>query len=103
MADKIYVGVEAVVKDAFDKKYKSTLPKPMKAAIEKVINSSSKLTTKPAPDKNTKGFYVTASLVSMTKDEKSKPPMLAAQASLAVATWPEMSMFAFAKGSAKEQ
>jgi hypothetical protein len=103
MADKRYVGVAATVKDAFDKKYKGSLPKVIKAAVEKAVNSSSKLTTKPPVDKNTKGFFLATSLVSLDKDDKAKPATLEGQASIAVATWPDQSIFATAKGSAKTQ
>ena len=103
MADKRYVCVAPAVKDAFDKKYKSSLPKVIKAAVEKAINSSSKLTTKPPADKNTKGFFLATSLASLDKDDKAKPATLEGQASIAVATWPDESIFATAKGSAKTQ
>jgi hypothetical protein len=59
MPDKTYVCVAPVVaKEAFDHKYKSTLPKVVNAAIAKAIDGSSKLTTKPPADKKAEAFIL---------------------------------------------
>jgi hypothetical protein len=60
MSDKTYVCVAPVViKQAFDNKYKSTLPKRMGDSIAEAIDRSSKLTTEPPKDKKAEGFYLT--------------------------------------------
>jgi len=89
------------VKDAFDNKYKSSLPKVMKAAAEKAINASSKLTTKPPADKTEEGFYVDGNLNSLTKTENGKMIGLQAKVMAQLATWPKKSMFAFPSAGAK--
>jgi hypothetical protein len=88
------------VKDAFDNKYKSTLPKVMKSLAEKMVNGSSKLTTKPPADKKEEGFYLDGSLTSLSKTENGAIG-LKAKIMMTLATWPKKSMFAFpsAEGS----
>src|SRR5262245_49273535 len=101
MPDKTYVSVaNTSVKEAFDNKYKSSAPKLMKATLEKAINGSSKLTTKPPSDKNTERFYVDGRLIS-TKEEKGAMIVLKGDIKMLLATWPQKSLFAFPSGSAK--
>ena len=68
MAEKTetYVAVEIGVKEAFDNKYKSTLPKTIKEAFEEAIEKSAILTTK-ASDK--KGSLALDGNLSLTKTE----------------------------------
>ena len=90
MADKTYVEVDTIaIKEVFDGKYKSTLPKRMTAAIEKAMDRSSKLTTKPPADKKAEGFYLTGSL-SLKKTDQG----IEAKLSMVLANWPKKSMFA---------
>jgi len=63
---KTYVAVEIGVKEAFDNKYKSTLPKTIKEAFEEAIEKSAILTTK-ASDK--KGSLALDGNLSLTKTE----------------------------------
>src|ERR1041384_284042 len=99
---KKYVNVgNFAVKDAFDNKYKSSLPKVMKAATEKAVNASSKLTAKPPSDKNTEGFYVDGTLTSLTKTAKGSMCVVEGEIKMLLATWPKKSMFAFPSASAK--
>ena len=63
---KTYVAVEIGVKEAFDNKYKSTLPKAIKEAFEEAIEKSAILTTK-ASDK--KGSLALDGNLSLTKTE----------------------------------
>jgi hypothetical protein len=89
------------VKDSFDNKYKSSLPKIMKAAAEKAVNGSSKLTTKPPADKTEEGFYMDGSLSSLTKTGAGTSIALKGKIMAALATWPKKSMFAFPSAEAK--
>src|SRR5437868_6815742 len=99
---KKYVCVATFgVKEAFDNKYKSTLPKVMKAAAEKAINASSKLTTKPPADKTEEGFYVDGNLNSLTKTDNGKAIRLQAKVIAQLATWPKKSMFGFPNAGTK--
>ncbi len=99
MADKTYVEVANIrVTDAFDKKYKSTLPKLMTATIEKAINGSANFTTKPSSDKNATGFYVDGNVISITKTDKGNSAVIDAKVSMQLAEWPKKSMFGFLKG-----
>jgi hypothetical protein len=94
--NKKYVCIQNVgVKDAFDNKYKSTLPKIMTARIEKAINSSSKLTTKPPADKKAEGFYLDGSL-SLRRTDKG----IEAELKMALADWPKKSIFGVATSKA---
>lgn len=88
------------VKEAFDNKYKSTMPKVMKSVAEKGVNASSKLTTKPPADKTEEGFYFDGSL-SLSKTEKGSSILLEAKIMAQLANWPKKSMFAFPIASAK--
>jgi hypothetical protein len=78
MADKIYVSLgDCVVKASFDAKYKSSMRPVMGEALKKGIEASGDFTTtNPHPgDKDAKSFSVNVS-ISITKDDKSKPPKL---------------------------
>jgi hypothetical protein len=89
MADKTYVCVAPVaVKEAFDNKYKSTLPKLIRDGLGDAVDRSSKLTTKPPADKTAEGFYV-AGEVWLTKTDKG----IEAEASVVLADWPKKKMF----------
>ncbi len=89
MADKTYVNVATInVKDIFDPKYKSSLPKTMTTSICKALDGSSKFTTKPPSDKKAEGFFVSGT-VSLKKTGKG----IEATLSLPMATWPGKSMF----------
>ena len=88
------------VKETFDNKYKSTMPKVMKSVAEKGVNASSKLTTKPPADKTEEGFYFDGSL-SLSKTEKGSAILLEAKIMAQLANWPKKSMFAFPSASAK--
>lgn len=101
-AEPKYVCVAPMsAKDVFDNKYKSTMPKVMKAAAEAAVNSSSKLTTDPPKDKNAEGFYVDGTLTSLVKDDTGKEIVLQGEVKLVLATWPKKSMFGFPSASSK--
>ena len=72
----------------------------MKSLAEKMVNGSSKLTTKPPADKKEEGFYLDGNLSSLSKTEKGVIG-LKAKIMMTLATWPKKSMFAFpsAEGS----
>ena len=76
MADKTYVSIgDCIVKITFDPKYKNSMRPVMGEAVKKGIEASGDFTTtNPHPgDKDAKSFSVNIS-VSITKDDKSKPP-----------------------------
>jgi hypothetical protein len=99
MADKTYVCVVPVgVKEAFDNKYKSSLPKRMNAALSKAIDGSSKLTTRPPTDKKADGFYLDGSL-SLRKTDKG----IEAELKMVLADWPKKSIFGTASSKASTQ
>ncbi len=78
MADKTFISVgPCEVKTAFDPKYKNLLHPVMAEAIKKAIEASGDFTTtNPHPgDKDAKSFTLSLS-ISVTKDDKSKPPKL---------------------------
>ena len=101
-SSKTYVHVARFgVKDAFDSKYASKLPKLMKTCVERAINGSSKLTTKKPRDRKAPGFYVDGSLVKLERIGSGAKTTIRASLRLALATWPKKSMFAFPSGSAK--
>ena len=78
MGDQTYGSVgQCEVKTAFDPKYKSSLRPVMGEALKKAIEASGDFTTtNPHPgDKDAKSFTLSVSL-SVTKDDKSKPPKL---------------------------
>ena len=99
MSDKTYVCVDPIaIKDTFDSKYKSTLPKRVTAAFEKAIDRSSKLTTKPPADKKAEGFYLTGTL-SLKKTDKG----IEAKLSMVLASWPKKSIFGTANSEASTE
>jgi hypothetical protein len=99
MPDKTYVSVDPItIKETFDGKYKSTLPKRMTAAFEKAIDRSSKLTTKPPADKKAEGFCLTGSL-SLKQIDKG----IEAKLSMVLATWPKKSIFGSASSEASTE
>src|SRR5437867_13305481 len=78
MADKTYISLgQCEVKTTFDPKYKSSLRPVMGETIKKAIEASGDFTTSnPHPgDKDAKSFTLNVS-ISITKDDKSKPPKL---------------------------
>src|SRR5262245_15003350 len=96
MPDKMYVKVDPIaIKDTFDNKYKSSVPKRITEAFETAIDRSSKLTTDPPKDKKTEGLFLTGSL-SLKKTDDG----IEAKLSMVLATWPKKSMFATANSSA---
>ena len=102
MADKKYVCVGPFsVKQAFDNKYQTTVPKLMKAAAEKAVNASSKLTTKPPADRKDGGFYVDGTLSPLTKTDKGSRVEVKGEIKMILATWPDKSMFGFPSASAR--
>jgi len=90
MADKKYVYVETVsVTKIFDSKYKSKLQACIKNMMEKAINASSKLTTKPPADKKAGGYYASLNLVALEKEQKGNKINLNAEISKFIGTWPD--------------
>src|SRR5436190_18116526 len=78
MADKTYISVGPCdVKAAFDPKYKNSLRPVMGETLKKAIEATGDFTTtNPHPgDKDAKSFTLSVFL-SVTKDDKSKPPKL---------------------------
>ena len=99
MPDKTYVNVDTIaIKDSFDAKYKSSLPKRIGTAFEKAIDRSSKLTTKEPSDKKAEGLYLTGSL-SLKRTDKG----VSAKLSMVLATWPKKSMFGTANSEASTE
>lgn len=89
MADKTYVCVPPIeVKEIFDAKYKSTVPKRVNEALAQAINRSSKLTTKPPADKKAEGFYAAGDLWLRQTDKG-----IEAELSMVLADWPSKKMF----------
>jgi len=84
------------VKETFDDKLKSSLPDSMKAAAEKMIDSSSTLTTKKPSDKNAKGFSLGGNL-----SLKKNPAGAECKVEILLAYWPKVAMFGSAKGSGR--
>src|SRR5262245_35177967 len=99
MAGKTYVCVAPVVmKDSFDNKYKSSLPKRVTDALAKAVDRSSKLTTKPPSDKKAEGFYLTGNL-SLTKTDKG----VKAERTMVLADGPKKSIFGGASSQASTE
>ena len=69
------------IKDSFDPKYKSSMLPVMGAAFKKGIEASGDFTTAAGGD-DAKSFMIKVSL-SITKDDKSKPPKLKVAAAAA--------------------
>jgi hypothetical protein len=61
------------VKASFDPKYKSSMLPVMGAALKKGIDASNDFTTGSPANKDAKTFMIKVS-ISITKDDKSKPP-----------------------------
>ena len=96
MADQTYVAITKMgVKDAFDRKYKSSLPSVITAVAEKAVKKSSKLTTKKPKDKKAEGFYLSGGVVKLECVKKGKGEVLKVQVKMQLATWPKKSMFGF--------
>ena len=83
MADKAFVSVKCEAKEVFDSKLKAGLIKAMTETIASAIdkNSNGKLTTKGTKDE---GFLLTATLASLTADDKAKPTKLDAKTTISV-------------------
>lgn len=100
MADKTYVCVSKIgVGNAFDNKYKTSLPPVIKATVEKAINASSSFTTKPPSDKSATGFLIDGNLTTLTRKDSGAAIALKAEMSMQLAEWPKKSMFGFLKGN----
>jgi hypothetical protein len=98
-ASKTYVEIAKMsVKDAFDAKYTSTLPKVMEKAAEKAIKASSQLTLDPPKEKGATGFSLDGSLVSIGPDKTGKK--LEGKFSAAISTWPGKSIKAMPSSNA---
>jgi hypothetical protein len=69
------------VKDSFDPKHKSSMLPVMGAAFKKGIDASGDFTTGPGDDE-AKSFMIRVS-ISITKDDKSKPPKVSVSANAA--------------------
>jgi hypothetical protein len=99
MADaKTYVEIVGfAVKDIFDSKHKAKAIEAMDKAAAAAAKKSGKLTLDKPKDKS-KGWSLNGSLVSLGPDKAGKK--VAAEVTLAVATWPGKSIKSVAKGSA---
>ena len=96
MADKTYVAITKMgVKDAFNRKYKSSLPSVITAVAEKAVKKSSRLTTKKPTDKKAEGFYLDGGVVKLECVKKGKGEVLKAQVKMQLAIWLSKSMFGF--------
>ena len=94
MSDKTYVCIASFnVKEAFDNKYKSNLPKRIADAIGDAVDGSPKLTTKPPKDKKAEGFYVAGDFWLRRTDKG-----IEAEIKTVLAEWPSKKMFG-SKGS----
>jgi hypothetical protein len=100
MADsKTYVDIAKMsVKDAFDAKYKASLPKVMQKAAEAAVKKSSSLTLDTPKDKSATGFSIDGSLVSIGPDKAGKK--LEGKFSAAISTWPGKSIKAMPSSNA---
>ncbi len=99
MPDKKYVECDRVtVKNAFDNKYKSSLPARIQNAVGAAIRASSKLTTKPPTDKAAKGLSIMGS-VSLTKTDKG----IEAEIEWTLSYWPKIKMFGRAHSTASTE
>jgi hypothetical protein len=93
MADKTYVAVSISVKDAFDNKHKSSLPKDIKESFNKAIDKSSKLTSKQPSDKKAESLSLDGGL-SLTKTKKG------IEAKISIAMAKDRSIFGTANSQA---
>lgn len=98
MADKAYVMVANMKVDkTFDNKYKSSLPKAMKAAAEGAIKSSSNMTTQKPSNKDAKSYSLDATVTSLIQNGKNL------EAKLSMALSEDDKMFGFLNGNGKLQ
>ena len=75
MADPTSISLgKCEVKDSFDPKYKSSMVPVMGAAFKKGIEASGDFTMAAPASKDVKSFLVRGVSLSITKDDKSKPP-----------------------------
>jgi hypothetical protein len=92
-----YVQVNKfAVKDIFDAKYKTRAIAVMQKSVDKAIKG--KLTTDAPKDKNTKGYSLDGSLVSLAPDKAGKK--LEGKVMMQISTWPGKSMKAMPSGTA---
>ena len=98
-ASKTYVDIAKMsVKDAFDAKYKSSLPKVMQKAAEAAVKKSGSLTLDQPKEKGATGFSIDGSLVSIGPDKTGKK--LEGKFSAAISTWPGKSIKAMPSSNA---
>ena len=98
MVDKAYVMVANMKVDkTFDNKYKSSLPKAMKAAAEGAIKSSSNMTTQKPSNKDAKSYSLDATVTSLIQNGKNL------EAKLSMALSEDDKMFGFLNGNGKLQ
>ncbi len=85
---RTYVHVAPIaVSDAFDDKYKASIPPIIQDFLAKAVNGSAKLTTDEAPA----GFYLDGSL-ALTKTDTG----IAAKLAIQLGDWPSKSLWGFA-------
>jgi len=83
MSDATTVSLgKSEVKASFDPKYKSSMVPVMSAALKKGIDASSDFTIGSPANKDAKTFMIKVS-ISITKDDKSKPPKVTVTADAA--------------------
>ena len=99
---KAFVNVGGVkVKDAFDRKYKTSLPKILTAEATKVIKANSKLTTVKPREKGETGFDISGNITSIKREIKNNNLILESKVSMQISGWPKKSMFGFVEGKCK--
>jgi hypothetical protein len=98
MADKAFVIAATMKVDkTFDNKYKTNLPKAMKAAVEAAIKSSSTMTTQKPTGKGFKTYSLDATVTSLTQSGNNL------EAKLSMVLSEDDHMFGFMNGGAKLQ
>ena len=98
MADKAYVVVKNMKVDkTFDNKYKTSLPKAMKAAAESAIKGSSNMTTQKPSGKDFKTYLLDATVIALTQNGNNL------EVKLSMALSEDDHMFGFLNGGAKLQ
>lgn len=98
MAGKAYVVVANMKVDkTFDNKYKTSLPKVMKAAAERAIKSSSNMTTQKPSGTDFKTYSLDATVMALTQSGNN------IEAKLSMALSEDDHMFGFLNGGAKLQ
>lgn len=100
MADeKTHVEVEEIkITKSFDPAYAKSMPKVMKAAIEKSVNKSGKLTTGKGAD----GLLVGGTVSALSKDTKGSKTVISAKVSLFLAS-SKKSIFGSASGDSSTE